>query len=157
MCGLVGQSDAFQNSQRIEIDHRSNYYKDFRFQPEQIRKLAKLVNRNKHGAPIDKLLTLLKHWGKLKLEGMSNRGGLEIGLTCNRKTTWRLNIKTAGGEWILLKYLFRQSTINMAMVSLGKLSSIKFHFWKTRKGWIFQSDFAKKRFCFCQWCVDLHV
>ena len=29
---------------------------------------------------------------------MSNRGGLEIGLTCNRKTTWRLNIKTAAGE-----------------------------------------------------------
>ena len=29
---------------------------------------------------------------------MSNRGGLEIGLTCNQKTTWRLNIKTAAGE-----------------------------------------------------------
>ena len=131
--------------------------KTFDFSSNKFQSWLSSANRKKQGAPIDKLQRLLKHWGKLKLEGMSNRGGLEIGLTCNRKTTWRLNIKTAAGEWMLLKYLFRQSTINMAMVSLGKLSSIKFHFWKTRKGWIFQSDFTKKRFCFCQRCADLHL
>ena len=72
--------------------------KTFDFCPNKFQSWLSSANRNKQGAPIDKLWTLLKHWGKLKLEGMSNRGGLEIGLTCNRKTTWRLNIKTAAGE-----------------------------------------------------------